>query len=104
MAAGPDKTAGEVPARSFMERIGVAQEDIEQVIPLIRCHMRPEQLYNVKAGDSAVRRLARVVGGNLDRLIRVCMADKGGRGQPGNPDFPAADWLLERYRQSEFKP
>ena len=98
------ETAGEAPARSFMDSIGVAHEDIEHVIPLIRCHMRLEQLYNVKAGDSAVRRLARDVGGDLDRLIRVCLVDKGGRGQPGTTVFPAGEWLLERYRQLKLKP
>jgi hypothetical protein len=63
--------------------------------------MRPEQLYNAKSSDSAVSRLARAVGGRLDRLVRVSRADKGGRGLAGKPVFPAGEWILEKHRQLE---
>lgn len=96
--------AGGAPARTFLTRIGVSSETIEAVILLVLCHMRPEQLYAAKSGDPAVRRLARAVGGRLDRLVRVCRADKGGRGQAGKPEFPAGEWLLERYRALENAP
>ncbi|OGS08227.1 MAG: hypothetical protein A2270_10370 [Elusimicrobia bacterium RIFOXYA12_FULL_51_18] len=91
--------AGEVPARAFLSRTGVLPEIMESVIPLVLCHMRPEQLYNAKSSDSAVSRLARAVGGRLDRLVRVCRADKGGRGLSGQPVFPAGEWILEKHRQ-----
>ncbi len=91
--------AGEVPTRSFLSRIGVLPEIMESVIPLVLCHMRPEQLYDAKSGDSAVSRLARAVGGRLDRLVRVCRADKGGRGLAGKPVFLAGEWILEKHRQ-----
>ena len=95
------ESAGEAPTRSFLNRIGAPLETIDSVVPLVLCHMRPEQLYNFKSGDSAVKRLARRVGGRLDRLIRVCRADKGGRGMDGKPVFPAGEWLVEKLRQLE---
>ncbi|MBI4350990.1 MAG: HD domain-containing protein [Elusimicrobia bacterium] len=98
------EAAGEAPSRSFLSRIGADREDIEAVIHLVLCHMRPEQLYDCKSGDSAVRRLARAVSGRLDRLVRVCRADKGGRGLEGIPIFPAGDWLLGKYRQLQSDP
>ena len=93
--------AGEVPARAFLSRIGVLPEIMESVIPLVLCHMRPEQLYDAKSSDSAVSRLARAVSGRLVRLVRVCRADKGGRGLTSMPIFPAGEWILEKYRQFE---
>ncbi|MEK7721704.1 MAG: hypothetical protein AAB359_04880 [Elusimicrobiota bacterium] len=92
---------GVAPTRSFLTRIGIAPQNIEEIIYLVLCHMRPEQLYNARSGDSAVRRLARAVGGRLDRLVRVCRADKGGRGRSGKPDFPAGEWVIEKYRETE---
>ncbi|OGS33002.1 MAG: hypothetical protein A2218_10475 [Elusimicrobia bacterium RIFOXYA2_FULL_53_38] len=91
--------AGEAPSRAFLSRIGVLQAEIEAVVPLVLCHMRPEQLYNAKSGDSAVKRLERAVGGRMDRLVRVCRADKGGRGQDGKPEFPAGEWILQKCQQ-----
>ena len=93
--------AGEVPARAFLSRIKVLPEIVEGVIPLVRCHRRPEQIYNAKYSNSAINRLARAVGGRLDRLVRVCRADKGGRGLAGRPIFPAGDWILEKHHQLE---
>lgn len=93
------EAAGEAPAKAFLKRIGATQDIIEEVIPLILCHMRPEQLYNAKSGDTAVRRLAQAVNGRMDRLVRVCRADKGGRGSADRPIFPAGDWILEKVRQ-----
>ena len=91
--------AGEVPARAFLSRIGVLPEIIDSVIPLVLCHMRPEQLYDSKSGDSAVKRLERAVGGRMDRLVRLCRADKGGRGLANKPMFPAGEWILQKCQQ-----
>jgi tRNA nucleotidyltransferase (CCA-adding enzyme) len=91
--------AGEVPARTFLSRIGAIPEVVENVIPLVLCHMRPEQLYDAKSGDSAVKRLERAVGGRMDRLVRLCRADKGGRGLANKPVFPAGEWILQKCQQ-----
>jgi len=96
--------AAQAPARSFLARLGVAPENIEEVVALVLCHMRPVQLYAARSGDPAVRRLAVAVRGRLDRLVRLCRADEAGRFLKGKPDFPAGDWLLERYRAIENPP
>lgn len=95
------EAAGEAPTRTFLNRIETPVEIIESVIPLVLYHMRPEQLFNAKSGDSAVKRLGKAMGGRLDQLVRVCRADKGGRGLAGRPLFPAGEWILEKYHQLE---
>lgn len=86
---------GETPARAFLARLTSHKELIESVIPLVVCHMRPRELMLGKAGDSAVRRLAKKVG-RIDRLARVDEADRWGR-PPLVPDDPGGgQWLLER--------
>ena len=69
-------------------------------MPLVRHHLKPRQLFDAKASDAAVRRLADKVG-RLDRLARVARADAGGR-PPLPPDDEAADWILERARRLEL--
>ena len=68
----------------------------DEVVPLVRHHLKPRQLFDAKASDAAVRRLADKVG-RIDRLARVARADAGGR-PPLPPDDEAASWLLERAR------
>ncbi len=51
---------------------------IEEVVPLVDCHLAPIRLFAAKAGDAAIRRLARRVG-RIDRLVRVSRADQRGR-------------------------
>jgi tRNA nucleotidyltransferase (CCA-adding enzyme) len=68
---------------------------IDAVVLLVRYHLRPQQFHESRAGDTAIRRLARAVG-RIDRLVRVARADSLGR--PGLPldDFPPGAWLLDR--------
>ena len=91
-------TEGEAPTRQFLARLTNQAGLGDDVVSLVRCHLRPRQLYDVRASDSAVRRLARQVG-RIDRLVRVARADHLGR--PPKPDdgFPAGVWLLEKARQ-----
>lgn len=91
------EAAGIRPARRFMERLNVAGRIAEQVLPLIKCHMRPAMLYQNESSPAAVRRLARDCG-RLDRLIRVFRADAGGRPPLPNNSAPAADWLTDKAR------
>jgi hypothetical protein len=70
---------------------------IDEVALLIENHMAPAQLQRDNAGDAAIRRLARKVG-RIDRLVRVSLADHGGR-PPRVPDaYKAGGWLLERAK------
>ena len=91
------EAAGEAPTRSFLGRMTNQQDLVEQVIPLVLTHLRPRELYEARAGDSAVRRLALRVG-RIDRLVRVARADQMGRPPVVFDGFPAGDWLLARSR------
>jgi tRNA nucleotidyltransferase (CCA-adding enzyme) len=86
--------AGLEPTRSFLARLTNQQRLVEEVVPLVADHLKPDQLYQAGASASAVRRLARRVG-RLDRLIRVASADRRGRPPAVVDDFPAARWLEE---------
>ena len=64
-------------AEKFLRRITEDRALIESVLILIETHMRPAELFKIKASHSAIRRLANKVG-RTDRLIRVVSADMGG--------------------------
>jgi tRNA nucleotidyltransferase (CCA-adding enzyme) len=94
------ESAGEPPTRSFLERMTRQSALMDEVVPLVRHHLKPRQLFDAKASDAAVRRLADRVG-RIDRLARVARADAGGR-PPLPPDDEAASWILERARSLEL--
>jgi tRNA nucleotidyltransferase (CCA-adding enzyme) len=94
------ESAGEPPTRSFLERMTRQSALTDEVVPLVRHHLKPRQLFDAKASDAAVRRLADKVG-RIDRLARVARADAGGR-PPLPPDDEAASWILERARSLEL--
>jgi tRNA nucleotidyltransferase (CCA-adding enzyme) len=94
------ESAGEPPTRSFLERMTRQTALADEVVPLVRHHLKPRQLFDAKASDAAVRRLADKVG-RIDRLARVARADAAGR-SPLPPDDESARWLLERARALEL--
>ncbi len=94
--------AGEGPTRSFLERLTHQQGLIEAVVPLVMTHLRPQALYDARAGDSAIRRLARHAG-RIDRLVRVARCDQMGRPPRVFDGFPAGEWLLTRARALEVE-
>jgi tRNA nucleotidyltransferase (CCA-adding enzyme) len=91
------EAAGERPTRSFLSRLTHQTALHEEVVPLVRHHLKPRQLYEARASDAAVRRLANKVG-RIDRLVRVARADAGGRPPLPTDDDAAGRWLLERAR------
>lgn len=93
---------GEAPTRRFLERLTNQEDLINEVIPLVLCHLRPRALYDAKASDSAVRRLARQVR-RIDRLVRVARSDHAGRPPKPFDGFPAGEWLLERARKLDVE-
>jgi tRNA nucleotidyltransferase (CCA-adding enzyme) len=93
---------GEVPTRRFLERLTNQGDLINEVIPLVLCHLRPRALHDANASDSAVRRLARKAQ-RIDRLVRVARADHAGRPPKLFDGFPAGEWLLERARKLEVE-
>ncbi len=90
------ESAGEPPTRSFLERMTRQSALTDEVVPLVRHHLKPRQLFDARASDAAVRRLADKVG-RIDRLARVARADAAGR-PPLPSDDEAAAWILERAR------
>lgn len=89
---------GEEPTRRFLARLTNQEDLINEVLALVRCHLRPRALYDIRASDSAVRRLARHVT-RIDRLVRVARADHAGRPPKPFDGFPAGEWLLERAKE-----
>lgn len=89
---------GEAPTRSLLARLSHQARLADEVVPLVREHLKPFQLHADRAGPAAVRRLARRVG-RIDRLVRVASADH--RGRPPLPwdGFPAGAWLLARAQE-----
>lgn len=93
---------GEAPTRRFLERLTNQNDLINEVVPLVLCHLRPGALFDANASDSAVRRLAKQVK-RIDRLVRVARADHAGRPPKPFDGFPAGSWLLERARRLEVE-
>ena len=89
--------AGEAATRSFLGRMANERPLIDAVVTLVGAHLAPLQLFQARAGDAAVRRLARRVG-RIDRVVRVARADRAGRPPLEIERFEAGDWLLERAR------
>ncbi len=97
--------AGVEPTRSFLRRLTNEERILKEVVPLVRCHMRPFAMWKSHAGESAIRRLAAEVV-RIDRLIRVAAADDEGR--PPFPSDPTAlEWLAaeaERMKIADSAP
>lgn len=93
------ESQGEEPTRAMLLRLGAPHELIDDVVALVRDHLKPFHLYREQASDAAVRRLALRV--PLPRLVRVARADHLGRTTPDAllRDDPAGDWLLHKARQ-----
>lgn len=92
------ESEGADPTRRFLERLTNQHDLIDEVIPLVLCHLRPRALHDANASDSAVRRLARQVH-HIDRLVRVARADHAGRPPKQFDGFPAGEWLLAKAQR-----
>lgn len=94
---------GVKPTRKFLARLTREKSLVEEVVPLVERHMAILDLWRVKAGDSAIRRLARKVG-RIDRLVRVDFADRNGRGEGEyKDDSPQGKWISERAAELEVR-
>jgi tRNA nucleotidyltransferase (CCA-adding enzyme) len=87
---------GDKPARAFLARLTNEADLIGAVVALVREHLKPSQLYNVRheLRPAAIRRLALRV--DIEKLVRVSRADHLGRTTEEALEgrFPAGDWLL----------
>ena len=83
-------------APRFLAQITREAKLIDSVLPLVRWHGQPYYLHKAGAGDAAVRRLANKVV-RIDRLCRVDLADRRGRGAASmHGPSPHGEWLAER--------
>jgi tRNA nucleotidyltransferase (CCA-adding enzyme) len=98
--------AGVEPTLSFLDRLGIYTihgfDAREQIVQLVRYHLKPGEFYKAQPGDGAFRRLARKV--EPDLLYRVAKADSLGR----NPEWlpkekwfkaEAQEWFIEKVRE-----
>ncbi len=98
--------AGVEPTVSFLDKLGIytldGYEVREQIIQLVRYHLKPGEFYKARPGDGAFRRLARKV--EPDLLYRVARADTLGRNADWIPrerwfDAVPQEWFIERARE-----
>jgi tRNA nucleotidyltransferase (CCA-adding enzyme) len=91
---------GDKPSRAFLARLTNEYELIEAVVVLVREHLKPSQLYNVRheLRPAAIRRLALRV--NIEKLVRLARADHLGRTTEEALAglFPPGEWLLEESK------
>lgn len=85
---------GEPPTRTFLARIGAPKDLVEDIVALVRDHLKPFQLWRDQASDAAIRRLSLRV--PLKHLVRVARADHFGRTSDDalRREDPAGEWLL----------
>jgi tRNA nucleotidyltransferase (CCA-adding enzyme) len=102
--------AGVEPTISFLDRLGIHTLDgynvREQIVQLVRYHLKPGEFYKSRPGDGAFRRLARKV--EPDLLYRVARADTLGRNPVWLPkekhfNADAQEWFLDRVRELEVE-
>ena len=86
---------GVIPTINFLSRLTNQKDILHKVALLVRYHMIPRELYINHAKDSAVLGLSKKAE-NIQRLLRVCKADKNGKGSKYEWSYPVADWLLSK--------
>ncbi len=90
------------PAERFLNRLTREKNLISAVLPLVERHMAILDLWRNQCGDSAIRRLAGKVG-RIDRLVRIDVADRGGR-PPIEPEpSPQGEWILARAKELQVQ-
>jgi tRNA nucleotidyltransferase (CCA-adding enzyme) len=89
---------GVTPTMTFLNRLTNQKDILQKVSLLVRYHMIPRELYINQSSEAAILRLSKKVG-NIQRLLRVCKADKNGKGAAYEWQYPVADWLLEKAQK-----
>ena len=95
------ESGGAKPTHSLLQRLGVSKAITEAVIPLVKEHLKPYQLYAVRheVSDAALKRLAIRV--PIGPLCHLAKADCFGRTTPEalRRDDPATTWLWESFQR-----
>lgn len=89
--------------QEFMNRLAIPESYHKPILDLVREHLRPTQLYIAKdnVSNKAILKLMDRV--NIDLLFLVASADHFGRLTQDaiDRDFPAKQWLFDRYKSVE---
>lgn len=90
--------AGEEPTRAFLTAMGFPKKLHDQVVALVKEHLKPHQLYSKReeVSDGAIRRLSSRV--SIDHLLLVSQADFLGRTTSDAiaGHDPSAPWLRQK--------
>ena len=87
------------PTISFINTLSEEKALLQEIIPLVKEHLTPSQLYKQKSKDPAIRRLSTRV--NIQDLVLVSKADHLGRTtqEAKNKIYPAGEWLLNKAKK-----
>jgi len=89
------ESLGIEPTISFLSRLTDEKKFIEKVIPLVKNHLAPFQLYKTESSLKAVKRLSLKC--NIEDLCLICLADCKGRTIPDKDKCDkAVTWVLEK--------
>ncbi|RXJ99160.1 polynucleotide adenylyltransferase [Arcobacter sp. CECT 8986] len=98
IASHKHEALGVEPTKQFLSKITNEKKFIEKIIPLVKNHLAPFQLYLANSSLKAVKRLSLKV--NIEDLCYVCLADCLGRDIKDKEKCPKAiDWLLTKAKE-----
>lgn len=96
------ESLGVEPTISFLNRLTSEKKFIELIIPLVKSHLAPFQLYLADSSLKAVKRLSLKV--NIEDLCLICLADCLGRDIEDKQKCPkATSWLLEQAKKLDIQ-
>ena len=89
---------GVEPTVNFLNRITNEKKFCEKIVPLVKNHLAPFQLYKAESSLKAVKRLSLKC--NIEDLCIVCIADCKGRTIPDKDKCDKAiEWVLNKARE-----
>lgn len=96
---------GEEPTKKFLQRAAFSQKISDTIVPLVREHLKPMQLYRdkEKVSDAAIKRLSARV--SIEKLCLVATADFLGRTTPealAGHD-PSTEWLMQQAERLQVQ-
>ncbi len=92
------ESLGVEPTISFLSRLTDEKKFIEKVVPLVKNHLAPFQLYKAESSIKAVKRLSLKC--NIEDLCIVCLCDCKGRTIPDKDKCDKAiTWVLSQARE-----
>ena len=87
------------PTISLINKLSSEKALLDEILPLVKEHLIPSQLYTQKAKDPAIRRLSTRV--NIQDLVTIAKADHFGRttAEAKKKKYLAGEWLLKKAKR-----